>query len=71
VSVTLPEAPALVTAGDLSDELAAFMRAMRANNVSPNMIAAYGGAARQFGRWLIAHEYPRVSACARWRAVCG
>ena len=33
----------LVTPGDLGDELAAFTRAMRANNVSPNTILAYGG----------------------------
>ena len=35
--------------GDLGDELASFTRAMRANNVSPNTILAYGGAVRQFG----------------------
>ena len=31
---------------------------MRANNVSPNTILAYGGAVRPFGRWLLAHDYP-------------
>ena len=31
---------------------------MRANNVSPNTILAYGGAVRQFGRWLMDHGYP-------------
>lgn len=48
----------LVTPGNLGDELASFIRAMRANNVSPNTILAYGGAVRQFGRWLLAHDYP-------------
>jgi site-specific recombinase XerD len=42
----------------LGDELASFVRAMRASNVSPNTILAYGGAVRQFGRWLLAHEVP-------------
>ena len=44
------DAPELVTPGDLGDELASFIRAMRANNVSPNTILAYGGAVRQFGQ---------------------
>ena len=48
----------LVTPGDLGDELASFIRAMRANNVSPNTITAYGGAVRQFGLWPIEHGYP-------------
>ena len=44
VASNLADAPELVTAGDLGDELASFIRAMRANNVSPNTILAYGGA---------------------------
>jgi len=48
----------LETPGDLGDELAAFNRAMRANNVSPNTILAYGGAVRQFGVWLMGHGLP-------------
>lgn len=52
------DAPELVTPGDLGDELASFIRAMRANNVSPNTILAYGGAVRQFGRWLLDRDYP-------------
>ena len=48
----------LVTPGDLGDELASFVRAMRAANVSPNTILAYGGAVRQFGRWLLERDYP-------------
>ena len=58
MAVNLAEAPELVTPGDLGDELASFVRAMRANNVSPNTILAYGGAVRQFGRWLLVHDYP-------------
>jgi site-specific recombinase XerD len=58
VSVTLPEPVELVTPGDLGDELASFVRAMRANNVSPNTILAYGGAVRQFGRWLMDRGHP-------------
>jgi site-specific recombinase XerD len=62
VVATLPEAPELVTPGDLGDELASFTRAMRANNVSPNTITAYGGAVRQFGRWLMEHDRPTTVA---------
>jgi site-specific recombinase XerD len=31
---------------------------MRAANVSPNTITAYGGAVRQFGLWLLEHGHP-------------
>ena len=31
---------------------------MRANNVSPNTIVAYGGAVRPFGRWLMESGHP-------------
>ena len=58
MATNLADAPELVTPGDLGDELASFIRAQRANNVSPNTIHAYGGAVRQFGRWLMAHDYP-------------
>jgi site-specific recombinase XerD len=58
VSVTLPDPNELVTPGDLGDELASFVRAMRANNVSANTILAYGGAVRTFGHWLLARNYP-------------
>jgi integrase/recombinase XerC len=58
VAVNLADAPELVTPGDLGDELASFIRAQRANNVSPNTILAYGGAVRQFGRWLLDRDYP-------------
>lgn len=50
MAVNLAEAPELVTPGDLGDELASFTRSMRAQNVSPNTILAYGGAVRHFGR---------------------
>ena len=58
MATNLADTPELVTPGDLGDELASFIRAQRANNVSPNTIHAYGGAVRQFGRWLMAHDYP-------------
>ncbi len=58
MTVTLAEPVELVTPGDLGDELASFVRAMRANNVSPNTILAYGGAVRAFGRWLLDHDQP-------------
>jgi len=58
VGVNLPDAPELVTPGNLGDELASFIRAQRANNVSPHTITAYGGAVRQFGRWLMEQGYP-------------
>ena len=58
MAVTLPDGPELVTPGDFGDELAAFTRAMRANNVSPNTIIAYGGAVQMFGRWLMDHGHP-------------
>ncbi len=54
MAVNLADTPELVTPGNLGDELASFIRAMRANNVSPNTIIAYGGAVRQFGRWQLA-----------------
>ncbi len=52
------DTPELVTPGNLGDELASFTRAMRAENVKPNTIIAYGGAVRQFGTWLLATNYP-------------
>jgi site-specific recombinase XerD len=58
VATNLPDAPELVTPGNLGDELASFTRAMRAENVSPNTIHAYGGAVRLFGVWLMDHDYP-------------
>lgn len=48
----------LVTPGDLGDELASFERHLRRENVSPNTISTYGIAVRQFGAFLLEHEYP-------------
>lgn len=58
MALNVPEAPELVTPGNVGDELASFTRAMRAANVSPNTIHAYGGAVRLFGQWLMDHDYP-------------
>jgi site-specific recombinase XerD len=69
MAVNLADTPELVTPGDLGDELASFIRSMRANNVSPNTILAYGGAVRQFGRWLLEREYPTSIAAIEPRHV--
>lgn len=53
MAINLADTPEVVTPGDLGDELASFIRSMRANNVSPNTILAYGGAVRQFAHWLM------------------
>jgi site-specific recombinase XerD len=58
MTATLPSVPPLVTPGDLGDELGSFVRHLRAANVSPNTIYAYGGAVVAFGRFLIEHDYP-------------
>ena len=58
VAVNLADTPELVTPGDLGDELASFVRAMRANNVSSNTILAFGGAVRPFDRWVTDHDHP-------------
>lgn len=58
MAVNLAEAHELVTPGDLGDELASFVRSLRADNASPNTIHAYGGSVRHFGRWLLEHAHP-------------
>lgn len=58
MATTLPAVPPLVTAGDLADELASFLRSLRAEHVSPNTVYAYGGAVVAFGTFLNAHDYP-------------
>ena len=58
MNVTIPEPVEPVTPGDMGDELASFVRAMRANNVSPNTILAYSGAVRQFGQSLLRQDLP-------------
>ncbi len=58
MALNLADGSDLVTSGNLGDELASFTRAMRAANVSPNTILAYGGAVRQFGTWLMERSHP-------------
>lgn len=69
MAVNLADTPELVTPGDLGDELASFIRAMRANNVSQNTILAYGGAVRQFGNWLLATGHPTAIASIEPRHI--
>jgi site-specific recombinase XerD len=58
MAATVPSAPTLVTPGDLGEELGAFTRHLRAGNVSPNTIYAYGGAVVSLGEFLMAHGFP-------------
>lgn len=58
MALNLADGYEVVTPGDIGDELAAFTRAMRANNVRPNTILAYGGAVRQFAVWLMDSDHP-------------
>lgn len=51
MAAIIPEVP---TPGDLGDEITAFLRAMRRDNVSPNTIATYGTACRFFAEYLLA-----------------
>lgn len=69
MAVNLPEAPELVTPGDLGDLLASFTRSMKSNRVSPNTILAYGGAVRQFGHWLIEQDLPTDVAAIQPRHI--
>jgi site-specific recombinase XerD len=55
MSATIPE---VSTPGDLGDEITAFLRAMRRENVSPNTIATYGTACRFFAEWTMARGNP-------------
>ena len=55
MSGTVPE---VSTPGDLGDEITAFLRAMRRENVSPNTIATYGTACRFFAEWMMAQGNP-------------
>lgn len=66
MTATLPAVPALVTPGDLGDELGSFLRHLRAGNVSPNTVYGYGRAVVAFWRSLIEHDYPSdVAAIGR------
>lgn len=58
MATNLPAVPALVTPGDLADELGSFVRHLRAANVSPNTVYAYGGAVVALGRFLLERDYP-------------
>lgn len=58
MSTTIPAIPTLVTPGDLADELASFVRHLRAGNVSPNTVYAYAGAVVSLGDFLNANDYP-------------
>ncbi len=49
----IPDPDELRTPGDLGDEVTAFLRAMRRAGVSPNTVATYGEACRQFLRYLL------------------
>ena len=55
MSATIPE---VTTAGDLGDEITAFLRAMRRENVSPNTVSTYGTACRFFAQWMTEHGQP-------------
>jgi len=50
--------PAIETPGDLGDELVSFVRYLKAENVSPATVQAYGGAVVTFGRWCLAERRP-------------
>jgi site-specific recombinase XerD len=57
VASTLAAVPALVTPGDLGDELQSFVRHLRAQNVSRNTIYAYAAALVSLGNFLLEHDY--------------
>lgn len=50
--------PEVMTPGDLGDEITAFLRAMRRENVSHNTIATYGTACRFFAEWMLENDLP-------------
>lgn len=58
MAATIPALPALVTPGDLGDEMGAFVRHLRAENLSPNSVYAYVGAVVSLGNYLIEHRLP-------------
>jgi site-specific recombinase XerC len=55
----------ILSAGDLSDNLARFRRSLRAENVSPNTILAYCGAVERLADFLIAEGLPTDVAAIR------
>ena len=61
-----PTAGAIVaTPGDLGDNLARFRRSLRAQNVSPNTVLAYGGAVERLAEYLVAQGMPTDVAAIR------
>jgi len=58
MAASIPTVPALVTPGDLADELQSFVRHLRAQNVSPNTVYAYVGAVVSLGYFLRDNDYP-------------
>ena len=66
MSATIPE---VTTPGDLGDEITAFLRAMRRENVSPNTITTYGTACRFFAEWLMEQGQPTDLAAITARDV--
>lgn len=59
MAVKSANSPRIVaTAGDLGDSPARFRRRLRAENVSPNTILAYCGAAERLAEYLVASELP-------------
>src|SRR4051794_15814945 len=50
--------PEVITPGDLGDEVAAFLRSMKRENVSPNTLSTYGTACRLFAEWLVDNGRP-------------
>ena len=58
MAATIPALPALVTPGYLGDEMGAFVRHLRAENLSPNSVYAYVGAVVSLGNYLVEHDLP-------------
>ena len=66
MAVENPTATRIVaTPGDLADNLARFRRSLRAENVSPNTILAYGGAVERLAEYLVAQSMPTDVAAIR------
>ena len=58
MAASIATLPALVTPGDLADELQSFIRHLRAQNVSPNTVYAYVGAVVSLGDYLRDNGHP-------------
>ena len=53
-----PIVPEVTTPGDLGEEVAAFLRSLKREDMSENTLAAYAYACRSFAEWLIANDRP-------------